>query len=178
MELPTIHPWKKFAVKGYVKSVLEVIDESKKNQLKEEELKADMRHEIEYDPAAHQCAAAPTEMRDVSERSDTRDVSEKSKGLRRRLMKKPKSPEAGSLGTPERSPLMLFGNAPVALSARSMLVEDSAHPAAALQVVQHQHVASPVSPVHMESAQAHHKPQPPPAHEFSPPSGTERKILR
>jgi len=34
------------SVKGYVKSLLEVIDESKKNQLKEEERKADMRHKM------------------------------------------------------------------------------------------------------------------------------------
>jgi len=141
------------AVKGHVKSVLDVIDESKKNQLKEEELKADMRHEMEYHSSMQDASS--------SDRSDMKEGSEKSKGLRRRLMKK-------SGASPAKTETIY--NGPVAAS---MAMQESLSFAPAHAVVQQQMsapraasavAAAPTQTLRMETVPPPYKAPP----DFSP----------
>jgi len=123
------------AVKGYVKSVLDVIDESKKKQLKEEEMKADMRAEMDYHPPAQ-----PLVIPEAADRSDRmNDGSETSKrsGRGRGMYRKSAAPFGGpslmaeavmGQSTPDSSFAMvssMMGGAPATRSAAPMSASQS-----------------------------------------------------
>jgi hypothetical protein len=99
------------AVRGYVKNVMDVIDASKKKQLQEEVMKADMRHEMLYGepPATMEPSGSGDSAADLREARFGGSVSSPGSRVRRSLMRKgdagPKAMVATAFAAPSE-PMM------------------------------------------------------------------------
>jgi hypothetical protein len=130
------------AVRGYVKSVLDVIDASKKKQLQDEVMKADMRHEMMYGepPAALEPLGSASSAAEESEVRFDGSIRSPGSRVRRSLMKRV---EKGS-AAPQREAREMVAAAFAVPSEPMMsmpMVESMPAPASSLQVY------PPISPV-------------------------------